>query len=145
MDNDPYAFCYQIEKDAAAAFDEAGLAAFEKQARERFDAASSDPSNWMYRRAAEILPTIYIARQDIEAYIALAEQAEPKPRDCLAIAKLVFPCEPNQALAGVERRRALDRDCQLLSTAAYDLEKLHRELLIKLVRADEALEAAWSD
>jgi hypothetical protein len=60
-------------------------------------------------------------------------------------AKLVFPCEPNQALAGVERGRALDRDCQLLSTAAYDLEKFHRELLIKLGRADEALEAAWSD
>ena len=50
MDNDPYAFCYQIEKDAAAAFDKAGLAAFEKQVRERFDAASSDPSNWTYRR-----------------------------------------------------------------------------------------------
>jgi hypothetical protein len=145
MDNDRYAFCYQIEKDAAVAFDKAGLAAFEKHVRERFEAASSDPSNWAYRRAAEILRTIYIAQQDIEAYIALAEQAEPKPSDCLAIAKLVFPCEPNQALAWVERGRALDRDCELRSTAAYDLEKLHRELLIKLGRADEALEAAWSD
>jgi hypothetical protein len=112
MDDDPYAFCYQIEKDASAAFDKAGLAAFEKQVHERFEAASSDHSNWTYRRAAEILRTIYIAQQDIEAYIALAEQAEPKPRDCLAIAKLVFPCEPNQALAWVERGRALDRDCQ---------------------------------
>lgn len=145
MDKDRYAFCYQIEKDAAVAFDKAGLAAFEKQVRERFEAASSDPSNWAYRRAAEILRTIYIAQQDIEAYIALAKQGEPKPSDCLAIAKLVFPSEPNQALAWVERGRALDRDCELRSTAAYDLEKLHRELLIKLGRANEALEAAWSD
>ena len=71
MDNDRYAFCYQ--KDAAVAFDKAGLAPFEKHVRERFEAASSDPSNWAYRRAAEILRTIYIAQQDIEAYIALAE------------------------------------------------------------------------
>src|SRR4029453_1759755 len=28
MDDDPYAFCYQIEKDAAAAFDKEGLVAF---------------------------------------------------------------------------------------------------------------------
>jgi ribosomal protein S19E (S16A) len=70
MDDDPYAFCYQIEKDASAAFDKAGLAAFEKQVHERFEAASSDHSNWTYRRAAEILRTIYIAQQDIEAYIA---------------------------------------------------------------------------
>jgi hypothetical protein len=31
MDDDPYAFCHQIEEDAAAAFNKAGLAAFEKQ------------------------------------------------------------------------------------------------------------------
>ena len=30
MDDDPYAFCHEIEKDAAAAFDKAGLAAFRK-------------------------------------------------------------------------------------------------------------------
>ena len=31
MDDDPYGFCCQIEKDAAQAFDKAGLAAFERQ------------------------------------------------------------------------------------------------------------------
>jgi hypothetical protein len=46
MDDDPYAFCHEIEKDAAAAFEKAGLAAFEKQIRQRFEAASADPSSW---------------------------------------------------------------------------------------------------
>jgi len=145
MDDDPYAFCYQIEKDAAAAFDEAGLAAFEKQIGDRFDTASADPSSWTYRRMAEILRAIYVARRDIQAYIALAEQTELKPEDCLAIAKLFVPREPNEALAWVERGRALDRKSQFRSTAAYDLDKLHPELLSKLGRADEALKAAWAD
>jgi hypothetical protein len=44
MDDDAYACCYQIEEDAAAAFNKAGLAAFEKQVRERFEAVSGEPS-----------------------------------------------------------------------------------------------------
>src|SRR5206468_11267330 len=41
MDDDHYAFCYQIEQDLAKAFDKAGLAAFERQIRARFEAASA--------------------------------------------------------------------------------------------------------
>ncbi len=145
MEDDPYAFCHQIEKHAAAAFDKAGLAAFEKQIRERFDAASADPSSGMYRRTAEILREIYIAQKDIPAYIALAEQTELKPQDCLAIAKLLVPWQRNEALGWVERGRFLDREKQFRSTAAYSLDKLHRELLSKLGRVDEALGAAWGD
>jgi len=145
MDDDPYAFCYQIEKDAAAAFDKAGLAAFEKQIHRRFEAASADPSAWTYRRGAEILRAIYVAQRNIQAYIALVQQTELKPEDCLAVAKLFVPRETNEALAWAERGRALDRNSQFRSTAAYDLDKLHRELLSKLGRADEALEAAWAD
>lgn len=46
MDDDPYAFCYEIEKDTAAAFDQAGRAAFEKQIRARLEAVSGDPASW---------------------------------------------------------------------------------------------------
>jgi hypothetical protein len=145
MDDDPYAFCYQIEKDAAAVFDKAGLAAFEKQIRERFDAASTDQSNWTYRRAAAILRAIYIAQRDSDAYIALAEKTELKPEDCLALAKMFVPRGPNEALAWVERGRALDRENQFRSTAAYHLDKLQHELLTRLARGNEALEAAWAD
>jgi hypothetical protein len=43
MDDDPYAFCRQIEKDAAHVLDKAGLAAFEKRIRVRFEAAAMQP------------------------------------------------------------------------------------------------------
>jgi uncharacterized protein DUF6880 len=99
----------------------------------------------MYRRTAEILREIYIAQNDIPAYIALAEQTKLKPEDCLAIAKLLVPWQPNEALGWVERGRVLDRERQFRSMAAYGLDELHRELLSKLGRADEALGAAWGN
>ena len=145
MADDPYAFCYRIEKDAAAAFDKAGLAAFEMQVRERFDAAAADPSSWTYRRTAQILREIYIAQKDIHAYVELAEQTELKPEDCLAIAKMLVRMKPNEALGWVERGRILDQETQFRSTVAYSLDELHRELLSKLGRADEALAEAWDD
>src|SRR5690349_4849455 len=42
MDNDPYAFCYQIEKSVAEAFDSAGLAAFDSLIRARFEATPTE-------------------------------------------------------------------------------------------------------
>jgi hypothetical protein len=74
MDDDPYAFCHEIEKDAAAAFDKAGLAAFEKQIRQRFEAASADPSSWPYRHCSIILRAIYCSQRNVQAYISLTEQ-----------------------------------------------------------------------
>ena len=61
MDDDPYAFCYEIEKDAVAAFNQEGLAAFEKQMRARFEAAAKDPSSWDYRNASGILRALRAA------------------------------------------------------------------------------------
>ncbi len=146
MDDDPYAFCYQIEKATAAAFDKAGLAAFEKQIRARFEAtASGEHSGYPYRRWGEVLRAIYHAQANIVAYVALAEQTGLTPQDCLALAKLLVKRKPVEALAWVERGRALDRESQFRSTAAYDLDQFHRELLTKLGRQDEALEAAWAD
>jgi len=144
MDDDPYAFCYQIEKEATAAFNKPGMAAFQKQIRNRFEAAAADPSSWEYRRGAEMLRAIYIAQRDIRAYIALAEQTGLKPEDCLQVARLLAARKPDEALAWVERGRAQDCGKQFQSTAAYDLDRLQRELLTRLGRGDEALEAAWA-
>ena len=144
MDDDPYAFCYGIEKDVAAAFDKAGLAAFEKLSRARFEAASEEPAGYEYRRWSDILRAIYCAQRDVQAYIALAEQIGLKPEDCLAVARLFAPRKPAEALAWVERGRALDREKPFRS-GAVDLDKLHRELLTRLGRQNEALDAAWAD
>jgi uncharacterized protein DUF6880 len=145
MDDDSYAFCYEIEKDVAAAFDRVGLAAFEKLSRARFEVASEEPASYEYRRWSGILRAIYCAQRDIQAYIVLAEQTGLKPEDCLAVAKLFAPRKPEEALAWVERGRALDGEKQFRSGAVYDLDKLHRELLTRLGRQNEVLEAAWID
>lgn len=145
MDDDPYAFCYEIEKDAAAAFDRAGLAGFEKQIRERFEAVLKEPSSWPYRRFSAILRAIYVAQRNITAYVALAERTGLKPEDCLAVAKLLAGGEPSKSLAWVERGRTMERKGGFQSAAAYDLDRLHRELLTRLGRGNEALEVAWAD
>lgn len=145
MDDDPYSFCYEIEKEVAAAFDRAGLAAFEKLSRARLEAASEEPAGYEHRRWSGILRAIYYAQRNIQAYIALAEQTGLKPEDCLAVAKLFAPRKPQEALAWVERARSLDRERPFRSGAVYDLDKLHRELLTRLGRQNEALEAAWAD
>ncbi len=145
MDDDPYAFCYEIEKSAPAAFDKAGLAAFEKQVRARLEATSTEPSGYPYRRWCEILRAIYQAQRNIAAYIALAEKTGLTPQDCLALTRLLAGRKPAEALAWVERGRALDAESRIHSTASYDLDQIHRELLTKLGRQDEALEAAWDD
>jgi len=145
MDDDPYAFCYEIEKDVAAAFDRAGLAAFEKLSRARFVAASRERAGYEHRRWSDILRAIYCAQRNIQAYIALAEQTGLKPEDCLAVAKLFAPRKPAEALGWIERGRALDREKPFRSGAVYDLDQLHRALLTRLGRQNEALEAAWAD
>lgn len=146
IDDDPYAFCYQIEKAAAAAFDKAGLTAFEKLIRARFAAiASGEQSGYAYRQWSDVLRAIYLAQRNIAAYVALAGQTGLTPQDCLALGTLLATRKPNEALAWVERGIAIDRQCHVRSTAAYDLDRLQRELLTRLGRGDEALEAAWAD
>jgi hypothetical protein len=147
MDDDPYAFCYQIEKHAAAAFDKAGLQAFERQVRARFEAisASGEQSGYPYRHWRAVLRAIYLAQRNIAAYVALSGQTGLTPEDCLALGKLMAARKPNEALAWIERGIALDRKSQIRSAAAYDLDRIQRELLTSLGRADEALEAVWAD
>ncbi len=63
----------------------------------------------------------------------------------MAAAKLLESRKPADALAWVERGRAMEREKRSPSAACYDLDNLHRELLTKLGRGEEALEAAWVD
>ena len=156
MDDDPYALCYDIEKDASKAFDKAGLAAFERQIRTRFEAAGTvkpaqgnavgrEPE-YLRRRGSEILRTIYLAQRNLAAYIALTTQTGLTAKDCHALATiLVTRRKPDEALVWVKRGVALDREnphgCTM---AGYQLIGLHRELLTRLGRGNEALEDAWA-
>jgi len=155
MDDDPYGFCYQLEQGAAKAFDKAGLAAFEKRIRARFDAAAGETpppggswqSNPEYarRRWGETLRAVYLAQKNVAAYVALADRTRLTAQDCSALATmLISRRKPEEALAWVERGIGLDKQTPHGSTGGYDLAKLQRELLTKLGRGGEALDAAWA-
>jgi hypothetical protein len=157
MDNDPYALCYEVEKDAAKAFNKPGLAAFERRIRARFEAASTakarpgEPAihdkEYLRRRGSEILRTIYLAQKDSAAYLSHANRTGITAQDCHALAAMLLARrKPEEALAWVERGIALDRENPHGRTSAgYDLTRLHRELLTRLGRGNEAIEAAWAD
>src|ERR1035437_3903351 len=121
MDDDPYGFCHRIEKDAAKAFDKAGLAAFERQARARFEAAATakparrkptgDQPEHLRRHYGGVLRTIYLARKNLAAYVALTTETGLTVQDCHAVATMpVIRRKPDEALAWVKRGVALDRE-----------------------------------
>jgi len=156
MDDDPYGFCYDLERDAAKVFHKAGLAAFVKQVRARFDSAAAatlkadgalgDRPEQLRRRWGEALRALYVAQKDVRSYVAMAEDTGMTPDDCHVIATLlVARRKPDQALEWVERGSVLDKKTPHGSMASHDLAKLKRELLTKLGRSNEALAAAWAD
>jgi len=156
MDDDDYGFCYDLEKQAAKAFDRAGLAAFVTQVRARFAAAGNadrktestfkDNPDYLRRRWGKVLRALHAAQNDAAAYIALAEETGLTAQDCHAIATLlVGRREPEEALGWVERGIDLDKQAPHGSMAGHDLARLKRDLLTKLDRGGEALEAAWAD
>ncbi len=156
MDEDDYGFCCHLDKDLVKVLDKTNLAAFEKQIRARFDAAAEtapkadgsfkDRPDYVRRHCGEILRSLYAAQKDVAAYVALAEETGLVAQDCHAIATLlVGRRKPEGALAWVERGLELDRETPHGSMAGHDLAKLKRELLTKLGRGNEALDAAWAD
>ena len=144
MDDDPYAFCYEIEKQLTEALDKGGLAAFETLIRNRFETAPAG-EGYDRRHWGNILKAIYLAQRDPAAYQALAEQTALNPEDCLALARIYASRKPELGLKWVVRGVEMDRRTPSGSAAGYDLRRLQRELLVKLGRSNEAIDAAWTD
>ncbi len=87
-----------------------------------------------------------MAQKNITAYVALAEQTGLTPEDCHAVAVLfVGRRKLEQALAWVDRGIDLDRKIPHGSGDRYNLARLRRDLLTKLGRGNEALDAAWTE
>ena len=156
MDDDPYGFASDLDKEAAKVLDKAGLAAFMKQVRARFAAAATaKPTpgesfrrnpDYQLRRWGAALRTLYLAQKDVEAYVGLAQETGLTAQDCHALATmLVARRKPEEALAWVERGVELDKEAPRGSMASHDLARLKRDLLTKLGRGNEALDAAWAE
>lgn len=109
VDDDPYAFCYQIEKDVTKAFNKPGRVAFEKLVRKRFETAPKQPE-YNRRRWGAVLRAVYLAQRNVSAYESLAEETGLTAQDCLALAAIFVSGKPSQALEWVERGIALGRE-----------------------------------
>lgn len=152
MDDDPYGFCWKIEKDAAAALDRDGRAALARQVRACFDAqtasagdASGRGREYSRLRWGEVLRALHVAQNDIAAYVALAEETGLTAQDCHAVATMLAARrQPEEALSWVERGIDMEAKAPHPSSVNHDLADLQRRLLKKLGRADEALAAAWA-
>lgn len=157
MENDPYAFAYQLERNAVKVMDTTGLAAFERRVKARLDAkarsaakcrSSGEGRDAEYARGrwGEILRAIYVQQRNVAAYVALCQATTLSAADCLAIAGMLKARQkPDDALAWVERGLGLEKQHPYGSAAGYDLANLRRELLAKLGRSGDALKDAWAE
>lgn len=154
MDDDPYGFCFGLERELAAVLDRAGLAAIVEQVRKRLDAAQGMLGEGSERRSEDndrrrwtaVLRALHFAQKDVGAYVAVAEETGLTAQDCHAVATmLVARRKREEALTWVERGIGMRASGSRGSLASQDLGALRRELLRKLGREREALESAWAD
>jgi len=156
MDDDPYGFCNDLELSAVKVLDRAGLEAFEREVRARFDkecAALGEPDgpagpnrHYARDRWGQMLKAVYSQRGDVGKYIDLTVQTELTQADCEAIAAMFqAKRKPNDALAWVERGIAIRKPDAFGGGASYKLGEMRRALLVKLGRAGEALDSAWAE
>ena len=156
LDSDDYGFCYQIEGEVAKTLNTRGLALFKAHFEQRLDTALTPfkaterqcihEYPWEVRKPVAALKLIYVARNDLRSYVDLCEMFIPSPRDCENIANL---CKAKRrladALAWVERGLQAEGGQRWGNESSYGLQALRRELLRKLGRREEALDAAWAE
>ena len=110
------------------------------------DESSQNKDKYLHQRWGGALREIYIAQEDVSAYVAFANETALTAADCHAIATMLSNRhEPEESLAWVERGIDLGKKTHDSSMAFYSLPRLKRELLMKLGRGGEALDAAWAE
>lgn len=151
MDDDPYGFCFGLERDLAGALDKAGSAALVDAVRGRLDALGSPAgrppgAEGARRRWVAVLRALLLARRDVGGYVELAEATGVTAQDCHAVATMLASRRRREeALAWVDRGRAMPAATGRDSLAGHDLEELRRRLLRGLGREEEARESAWAE
>lgn len=151
MQDDPYGFCYHLDREAAKVLDKKGLDAFARQVREKFEtvAALGNDEKERFpdharRQWGEALKTILVAQRNIDDYIALCKKTELGARECKAVADMYRSKRRfDDALAWVERGLVIVRADTRSSSTDHDLSGLRRTILAKLGRAGESLQSAW--
>ena len=143
MENDPYGYATDLERETVKVMNSESLAAFERAARVFFDAEAG--TNQTRHRWGEVLRAIYGQQRNADAYVAVCHQTALSAKDCLVVAGMHQERNPDEALAWVERGLLLDKKKPYESSAGDDLATLKRELLVRLGRPDVALAEAWAE
>jgi len=152
MEDDPYGFCYDLDREVVKALNKKGLEAFVRQIRSKFESSPTQGdeekrfSGYERRRWGGALKTLLAAQRNVDAYIALCEQTELEPKDCKVIADMHRSRRRlHDALAWVERGLEIARSATRSSFADHELAEMRRALLAKLGRPGDALQSAWSE
>ena len=153
MENDPYGFCYHLDREAVKVLDKDGLESFTRRARSKFETAAKPGEDEIGRvpgyargRWSGVLKTLLAAQRDVDAYIALCQETNLGTSECKAIAEMYRSRRnPKNALSWVERGLEIVRSDTSSSFAGHELREMKRALLAKLGRAGDALESAWAE
>jgi hypothetical protein len=131
MDQDPFGFCFDLEKDLAGALDRSGREALVRLLRARLDApptsaegSSRHIQDYSRHRSGEVLRALHLAQKDIDAYVQLAEESGLGAGDCHAIATLLIARRRlEEALSWAERGIEIDAKDGHRSSAGGDLAR----------------------
>ena len=78
--------------------------------------------------------------------MSLAEETGLTGKDCLVIATLLLKADkPQEALDWIERGLDIDQQSSRGFMSRYELNELKREVLVKLGRREEVIDAVWLD
>ncbi len=128
MEDDSYGFCNDLGTQAVSVLDRPGLAALEREARVRVDSA--------------VLKAIYTHKRDTQKYIELTAAAGLTPDDCQTLAAMFQTKRKfTEALDWLERGLKIEGS----RFAGHNLAEMRRALLVKLGRAGDALDSAWTE
>jgi hypothetical protein len=114
MEDDPYGFCHDLDREAVKVLDKKGLEAFMRRIRAKFESAPTlDDKEKRFpgyerRKWGGALKTLLAGQRNVDAYIALCEKTELDAKDCKAIAEIYRSRRhPEDALAWVTNAGAL--------------------------------------
>jgi hypothetical protein len=150
MKNDDYGFCNELGSDAVKVLDSAGMAAFERAVRVRFEDSCGKrelkTGNYIRDQWGQILRSIYAQQRSVEMYLDIAARTGLTQTDCETIATMLqAKRKPNEALSWLERGIEMENAGSFKAGASYKLVEMRRALLAKLGRGSEALDSAWAE
>jgi tetratricopeptide (TPR) repeat protein len=150
MKNDDYGFCNELGSDAVKVLDSAGMAAFERAVRVRFEAScgkrEQKTGNYIRDQWGQILRSIYAQQRSVEKYLDLTARTGLTQPDCETIATMLqAKRKPNEALSWLERGIEMENAGSFKAGTSYKLVEMRRALLAKLGRGREALNSAWAE